>query len=156
MWITEMNEEMFIWTESGTYIPPNTTSFVQAVVWPQKDWTKGPIVVEETGKNSLFDVDASIVDAKDNNFRILLINETKILLYRLYLLIGNFVNCKLRRSMETSAIVEMDSSFGQPQDRQDNRKNCDSARHQKRAKTKDTQFETKRWAAAPHHFYYVW
>uniref|UniRef100_A0A915K693 Uncharacterized protein n=1 Tax=Romanomermis culicivorax TaxID=13658 RepID=A0A915K693_ROMCU len=34
MRITEMDEETFIWTKWGTYIPPNTTTFVQAVVWP--------------------------------------------------------------------------------------------------------------------------
>uniref|UniRef100_A0A915KG98 Uncharacterized protein n=1 Tax=Romanomermis culicivorax TaxID=13658 RepID=A0A915KG98_ROMCU len=43
MRIMEMDEEMFIWMKSGMYIPPNTSTFVQAVVWPQKDWTKRPI-----------------------------------------------------------------------------------------------------------------
>uniref|UniRef100_A0A915JWX1 Uncharacterized protein n=1 Tax=Romanomermis culicivorax TaxID=13658 RepID=A0A915JWX1_ROMCU len=74
--IMEMDEETFIWTKSGTYIPPNTTTFVQAVVWPQKDWTKGPIVVKEMGKDTLFNIEASILDAKNNEFRILLINDT--------------------------------------------------------------------------------
>uniref|UniRef100_A0A915IVN7 Uncharacterized protein n=1 Tax=Romanomermis culicivorax TaxID=13658 RepID=A0A915IVN7_ROMCU len=35
MRITEMDDETFIWTKYGTYIPPNTTSFVQAVTEPQ-------------------------------------------------------------------------------------------------------------------------
>uniref|UniRef100_A0A915L8Z4 Uncharacterized protein n=1 Tax=Romanomermis culicivorax TaxID=13658 RepID=A0A915L8Z4_ROMCU len=51
MRIREMGEETFIWIKSGMYIPPNTTTFVQAVVWPLKDWTKRRIVVEETGKD---------------------------------------------------------------------------------------------------------
>uniref|UniRef100_A0A915JHT2 Uncharacterized protein n=1 Tax=Romanomermis culicivorax TaxID=13658 RepID=A0A915JHT2_ROMCU len=76
MRITEMDEETFIWMKSRTYILWNTTTFVQAVVWPQKDWAKGLIVVEERGKNTLFDVDALIIDARDNDFRILLINDT--------------------------------------------------------------------------------
>uniref|UniRef100_A0A915HNZ5 Uncharacterized protein n=1 Tax=Romanomermis culicivorax TaxID=13658 RepID=A0A915HNZ5_ROMCU len=37
MRITKMDEETFILTKSRTYIPPNTTTFVQAVVWSQKD-----------------------------------------------------------------------------------------------------------------------
>uniref|UniRef100_A0A915HSR8 Reverse transcriptase RNase H-like domain-containing protein n=1 Tax=Romanomermis culicivorax TaxID=13658 RepID=A0A915HSR8_ROMCU len=40
MGITEMDEETFIWTKSRTYIPPTATTFVQAVVWPQKDRAK--------------------------------------------------------------------------------------------------------------------
>uniref|UniRef100_A0A915KH71 Uncharacterized protein n=1 Tax=Romanomermis culicivorax TaxID=13658 RepID=A0A915KH71_ROMCU len=76
MRIMEMDEETFIWTKLGTYIPPNTTTFVQAVVWPEKDWTKGPIVVKEMGKHTLFKIEASILDAKNKEFRILLINDT--------------------------------------------------------------------------------
>uniref|UniRef100_A0A915I1J8 G-protein coupled receptors family 1 profile domain-containing protein n=1 Tax=Romanomermis culicivorax TaxID=13658 RepID=A0A915I1J8_ROMCU len=75
MRITKFEEdETFIWTKTRTYIPLNT--FVQAVVWPQKDWAKGPIVVEESGKDTPFDIDASIFDARNNNFRIMLINGT--------------------------------------------------------------------------------
>uniref|UniRef100_A0A915JGQ5 Uncharacterized protein n=1 Tax=Romanomermis culicivorax TaxID=13658 RepID=A0A915JGQ5_ROMCU len=77
MRITKFEEdETFIWTKTRTYIPLYTTTFVQAVVWPQKDWAKGPIVVEESGKDTPFDIDASIFDARNNNFRIMLINGT--------------------------------------------------------------------------------
>uniref|UniRef100_A0A915I4E5 Uncharacterized protein n=1 Tax=Romanomermis culicivorax TaxID=13658 RepID=A0A915I4E5_ROMCU len=75
MRIAEMEDETFIWMKTRTYIPPTTTSFVQAGVWPQKNWPNGPIVMEESGKKTLFDIDASIVDMKDNNFEIIKIND---------------------------------------------------------------------------------
>uniref|UniRef100_A0A915IEK4 Uncharacterized protein n=1 Tax=Romanomermis culicivorax TaxID=13658 RepID=A0A915IEK4_ROMCU len=49
---------------------------------------------------------------------------SEILLYGLYLLIGNSGNCKLKCSVEMSAIKETDSSFRQLQDRQDNMIPC--------------------------------
>uniref|UniRef100_A0A915KCY5 Uncharacterized protein n=1 Tax=Romanomermis culicivorax TaxID=13658 RepID=A0A915KCY5_ROMCU len=81
-----MEEETFIWTKTRTYIWPNTASFVQAVVWPQKGWTRGPIVVEEMGKDTLFDIDAAIMDSKDNDFKIMLINDRE---YRQFTPKGN-------------------------------------------------------------------